>query len=368
MIYNGENMKTLFVFNHPAPYKVHVFNKLAELTDIHVIFERRKAKDRPDSFYHDNQYNFPAIFLKKGSFANENTYTRELKRFIKDHNEEYNLIVMNGYSTIAEMRAIRYMIKHSIPYVLQINGGIIKKDNPIKAKLKRYYISHAVKYFSPCTEADKYLIHYGAREEDIFHYPYGNYFESEIIKAPLSKEEKMKIRKKWNLPEGPLFVNASQFIERKNNMELINIFKDRKESLLLIGAGKEKEMYLNQIEHKHLSNVTILDFQKKSDLFEILRACDYFITLSTEDIFGHTTLEAMANGLPVISSNRVISSLDIIKNGVNGFLVDIKNKDEIISAINKVNSDMSKEAIETAKKNTIEKSAETLFSLLEANK
>ena len=57
-------MKTLFVFNHPAPYKVHVFNELAKLTDIRVIFERKKAKDRPDSFYADNEYNFPVIFLK----------------------------------------------------------------------------------------------------------------------------------------------------------------------------------------------------------------------------------------------------------------------------------------------------------------
>ena len=368
MIYNGENMKTLFVFNHPAPYKVHVFNKLAELTDIQVIFERTKAKDRPDSFYEGNQYKFPAIFLKKGSFANENTYTRELKQYLKEHHGEYDLIIMNGYSTIAEMRAIRYLIKHRIPYVLQINGGIIKKDNPIKGKLKKYFISHANKYFSPCSEADKYLLHYGAREDKIFHYPYGNYFDEEIIKSPLSKEEKVAIRNKWDLPEGTLFVNASQFIERKNNMELINIFKDRKESLLLIGSGDEKDTYISYIKEHEIKNIKILDFQKKNELFEILKSCDYFITLSREDIFGHTTLEAMANGLPVISSNRVISSLDIIKNGENGFLVDINNKEEIINAINKVNPDMSKSAIETAKKNTIEKSAETLFSLLEGSK
>ena len=48
-------MKTLFVFNHPAPYKVHVFNILSELTDIQVIFERRTAKDRPNSFYANNE-------------------------------------------------------------------------------------------------------------------------------------------------------------------------------------------------------------------------------------------------------------------------------------------------------------------------
>ena len=346
-------MKTLFVFNHPAPYKVKVYNELSKLKDIQVIFERESAKDRPSSFYADNEYNFPVMFIKNGAFSNENTY---------------DLIVMNGYSTIAEMKAIRYMVRHKIPYVLQINGGIKKKDNPIKRRMKKYYISHAQKYLSPCTEADKYLLYYGAREEDIYHYPYGNYYESEMIKKIPNQKEKEELRKKWNLPNNKIFVNASQFIERKNNFELISIFKDREETLLLIGAGKEKEKYEKFIKDNNIKNIIIMDFLKKKDLFEVLSCCDCFITLSFEDIFGHTTLEAMANGLPVISSDRVVSSLDLIENGINGYLVDLNNKETILSAINNVKEEMGKAAIITAKNNTIECSAKRLNEILETIK
>ena len=361
-------MRTLFAFNHPAPYKVHVFNELNKLTDIQVLFERTKAKDRPDSFYANNEYNFPAIFFKHGAFSRENTFTGELKKYIKKHHQEYDLIVMNGYSTVAEIRAIRYMIKHNIPYVLQINGGVIRQDAKWKKKMKTYFISHASHYFSPCSEADKYLIYYGANPEKISHYPYGNYFNAEILSSALSQREKNDIRNKWKLPEGTLFVNASQFIERKNNMQLISIFKNREEKLLLIGSGQEKEKYERYIREQNINNVFLMDFLKKKELFEVLKACDYFITLSEEDIFGHTTLEAMANGLPVISSNRVVSSLDIIRNGENGYLVDINNEQEIIDALEKVNSKMSQEAIETAKNNTVEKSAAKLHELLESLK
>ena len=233
-------MKTLFVFNHPAPYKVHVYNELAKLTDIQVIFERESAKDRPASFYSANEYNFPVIFFNSCKFSNENTFTGKVKKYIKEHHKEYDVIVMNGYSTIAEMRTIKYLIKHNIKYVLQINGGVIKKENSWKKNLKTYYISHAYKYFSPCLEADKYLEYYGANKGDIYHYPYGNFFDKEVINKPVDEKTKEAIRKKWNLPEGKIFVNASQFIERKNNIQLINIFKNRKENLLLIGSGKEK--------------------------------------------------------------------------------------------------------------------------------
>ena len=358
-------MKTLFVFNHPAPYKVHVFNELAKLTDIQVIFEREKAKDRPASFYATNKYEFPVIFLKGGEFSNENTFTGKLKKYLKKHHQEYDLIVMNGYSTIAEMKTIRYLIKHQIPYVLQINGGIIKKDKSWKKKLKTYFISHAQKYLSPCEEADDYLIYYGAKKENILHYPYGNYFNNEIIDKPISQKEKDAIRQKWNLPKGKLFVNASQFIERKNNLQLISLFKDRDEQLLLIGSGKEKEKYETYIKDNIIQNIHLIDFLKKEELFEVLKGCDAFITLSYEDIFGHTTLEAMANGLPVISSDRVISSRDIIKNGKNGFLVDINKESDIINAVQSIDSCSSLEAINTAKANTIEKSAERISQIIQ---
>ena len=107
-----------------------------------------------------------------------------------------------------------------------------------------------------------------------------------------------------------------------------------------------------------MKNVVILDFLERKPLFELLKACDVFITLSKQDIYGHTTTEALANGLPVISSNKVVSSLKLIKNDFNGRLVNLDKDDEIRDAISCVSYSMSKNAIEVAKENTIEKMAE----------
>ena len=107
-----------------------------------------------------------------------------------------------------------------------------------------------------------------------------------------------------------------------------------------------------------------MDYLPKKELFEVLKSGDYFITLSKEDIFGHTTLEAMANGLPVISSDRVVASHNLIVNGENGFLVDINDEKQIIDALDKANTLSPTKAIKTAKKNTIECSAKRLHDLL----
>ena len=155
---------------------------------------------------------------------------------------------------------------------------------------------------------------------------------------------------------------------RKNNLQLISLFKDREEQLLLVGSGREKERYLNYIKLNNINNVHIMDYMNRRDIFEVLKACDCHISLSLEDIYGHTIIEAMANGIPVISSKNVVAARDIIENNKNGFLVDIKDEASIIKAIEEVDSSMSEYAINTAKKYTMESSAKRLCELLEINK
>lgn len=349
-------MKVLIVFNHPAPYKVKLFNEISKIVDLDVIFEREKASDRPIDFYAENNIQFNAMILKGCYLGKENTFTGKVRKYIKENHSKYDLIIMNGYSTIAEMKAINFMRKHKIKFGLYINGGIIKKDNFIKAKLKRKFISSASYYFSPCDEASNYLVHYGANKDSIYTYPYSTFFAKDVLDKPLTNEQKDKLKKENNLPLNKTFLSASQFIERKNIFQLLRVFKGRNETLLLIGDGVQKEDYIKYIKENNMQNVIMRDFMKHSDLINLMTACDYFITLSKEDIYGHTTNEAMARGLPVISSNKVISSLHLIKNGYNGYLVDL-NDEDIISAINGINDSMADNALSVARKNTIEEMA-----------
>lgn len=358
-------MKILIVFNHPAPYKIRLFNELAKHFDLEVIFEREKATNRPDSFYVEKDFNFKYTILKRGAFGEENSNTGELKRILKKRHQEFDAIIMNGYATPTELRAIHFMNKHHIPYTLYINGGLIKKESKFKKWIKTKFISSADHYFSPCEQADEYLSYYGADLSKVFHYVYSTIYEKDIVPAPLSKDEKSKLREKFNLPDGTLYISASQFIKRKNNTQLIDCFKNINSSLLLVGEGNQKEEYERIIKENNQTNVIIRPFEKRNDLFELMKACDGFITLSSEDIYGHTTNEAMAMGLPVLSSNKVVGSRHLIKDGVNGYLVSLDNNDEIIDRINKLQNISPEEAIKTAKENTIELMFKTTIEIIE---
>ena len=357
-------MRVLIIFNHPAPYKVSIFNELAKYVDLTVLFERTKAKDRPDAFYSVNNYQFKHIFLYDHYIGREGTLSNNVKKYIKENHQNYDVILMNGYSHYAEIKAIRYMNKAKIKYGLLINGGLAK---PNEFFLKKLYKTSLVKtadfYLSPSKHSNDYLIYYGAKKDKIFNYSYSNYSKLEINNA--SKEEINEIRAKYNLPlDKKIFINPCQFIERKNNIYLMSLFKNRDDVLLLVGQGKLEKEYKEYIKANNLNNVIIIPFMDKKDLFDLYKASDVHITLSKRDIFGHTILESFANGTPAISSNQVISSIEYIKNGHNGYIVDLNNETEILLAMDKCDKTLGKNALISAANNTYENSGLTIYEAI----
>lgn len=358
--------KVLIVFNHPAPYKVKLFNELAKHIDLTVIFERDSASDRNKSFYTENDYKFKTAKIRGLNIGKENKFSRGVLNHLK--HDKYDLIIMNGYSKFPEMKALDYLIKHKIPYTLYINGGIAKtKENPIKRNLKKKYISHAQNYLSPDENSNKYLEFYGADKSLIYNYPYSTIYAKEVLADPYDKKSKQEMRLNSSVLEEKVFVSCGQLIKRKNYFELIKKWKDFDPNfgLYIIGDGKQKKELQKYIEDNRIKNVHLLGYMNRKDMFNFYHLSDCFIFPSDEDIYGHVINEAMSQGLPVISTKNVNASKKLIKNGYNGYLINSVESNELQEAVmNILSKDLSKNAIATAYENTIEKMVEAHLEIL----
>ena len=79
------------------------------------------------------------------------------------------------------------------------------------------------------------------------------------------------------------------------------------------------------------------------------------------DVWGLVINEAMAWGLPVITTDRCVAGMELVRNGVNGYIVPIQDTAALKEACTKILSEdyaqMGKAALETIRPYTIENMA-----------
>ena len=128
-----------------------------------------------------------------------------------------------------------------------------------------------------------------------------------------------------------ILCHISNFRKVKRVEDVIRIFakvvKTRPSKLIFVGDGPERyhcEMLCRELslcEH-------ILFLGKVRDTSHVLNISDVFMLPSETESFGLAALEAMALGVPVISSNTG-GIPEVNLNGVSGFLSDVGDIDEM---------------------------------------
>jgi glycosyltransferase involved in cell wall biosynthesis len=318
-------MKSVFfLFSHPAPYKVNLFNGLSSHLDLTVFFERKLGRYQQLQYVDPDRYQFKHRFLKGFHVGKENHVSLEVIAHLKTHTYDY--VVMNGYSSLTEIITILYLQRHRIPYYIYVNGGMIRKESFLKFQLKKRLISKAIGFFSPTKLIDDYLLYYGANIDKIIYFPYSTVFEQELSTQPLSPQGKLSLRKVIGLPlEGKIFMAIGEFIPRKNFSALIQAWRSVPASmhLMLIGEGKQEGHYRRLIKRFKLKNIHLTSFQPKNLILSYLRSSDGFILMSKEDIYGHVINEALSQGTPVLASDKIIAAKVLIQSGVNGYLLSL---------------------------------------------
>ena len=114
-------------------------------------------------------------------------------------------------------------------------------------------------------------------------------------------------------------------------IEAMKIIASRndKAKLLIVGDGSERKALHHLIQKKGLhKRVNLVGEVTNEEVLEYMATSDIFVLPSLSEGFPTTILEAMASGLPIVTS-RVTGLPEIIKDGENGFLAQPKNPQQI---------------------------------------
>ena len=324
-------MKICWITNIPSPYRVDFFNHLGEMCDLTVIFEAKNAAERNSSWFSEKDKNFKAVFLNEGLINEKRIDFGIIKYLQKDIFDSY---VITNYNCPTNILSILWLKINNIPFEMEVDGGLIRNDNCLKKSVKSYLISSANHWFSTGKTTSEYLLHYGARKEDIKFYPFTSLRKKDIITKVVPKEEKQRLKQLLGISEDTAIISVGRFIYGKGFDVLLRATEHLPSSCgIYIIGGQPNHDYIAIVKELDLKNVHFVEFKSKHELKDYYKACDIFVLPTREDVWGLVINEAMACGLPIITTDKCVAGLELIDSS-NGIIIPADNIVKLSEAIN----------------------------------
>jgi len=328
--------RLILITNIISPSRIPVFNYLGETkgVDFKVILLAETGSNRKWKVCKD-KIDFSYKILRSFCFFIQSKempiyfswgLRKELRRFKPD------AICICGYHYLIAIEALFYAKLMNIPITLwagsHLLSGFVK--NPLTEFYKRIVIPKFDSYITYGTAAKEQIIYYGANPEKIV---VGcNTVDVEWFMNESNRIGKNKVREMKREYPSKNILYVGNFIPRKGVLNLIKVFcrlKMNNVGLILVGDGIEKSLYLEYIRKHQIKNVFFEGFVHKEDIVKYYRLTDVFVLPSINEEWGLVVNEAMACGLPVISSNRAGVTRDLVEDSINGYSFNPNNIDEL---------------------------------------
>lgn len=223
------------------------------------------------------------------------------------------------------------------------------------ARIVEWLTKPLVKQYLANSEAvkDFYTKHIGVRPKKITVIPNGidtDYFDS-ILPDP-------KLRESLGIRLGNfVIICVANLHINKGHQYLLEAFETVNQKypethLLIVGDGAERNNLKNQLkEYQSKNNISFLG--RRTDVPQLLKISDCFVLPTLFEGQSNALMEAMASGLPVITTD-IPENRNLVENNTSGFLVPIKNSTALSEAIQKIYKELkTKKTFSEKAKNTI---------------
>lgn len=364
--------RVLFLTNYASPYRVHFFDELGKYLDVTVLYSDRleEIRHRDAGWFEEGSGGFHPVQLKKTAGFREENLCLDVLDWLR---KSFDDIVICGYSSPTAILAMVYLRMRKIPFCMEVDGGLVRRENGLKYAVKRNLVGMAHQWLSTGNYTTDYLVHYGAARERVVCYPFSSLYERDILPYVVPKGEKTALRRTLDIPEKHMVLAIGQFIYRKGFDVLLHAasFLPPDTGIYIVG-GEATEEYVQLRQRLELGNVHFLGFQKKERLAQFYQAADVFVLPTREDIWGLVINEAMAYGLPVVTTDKCVAGLELVENGVNGYIIPTDDADALAEKIRLVlqadTEKMGEASLEKIRPYTLENMAKAHVEFFESGR
>ena len=325
-----------------SPYRIPPFNCLAkdEEIDLKVFFFAETESRRSWLVEKQKiQFNYQVLWgLQLGKSYQSAPVFLNPDVIYQLWKQQPDVIICGGWHHFTHWLAFVYAETTKTPLLMWSESTLKdeRSSSNIKHKLKSWILNQADGYIVPGNAQKNYLVNLKAREDRIYIAPNAvdsNFFTCE---AQRYRQQKTMCKEKLGI-SGCVILYVGRLVDEKGIPELLEAFTklsgNKQVTLVIVGDGSRSQYYHSYTQQHKLDNVVFTGFQPQSALPQYYGIADIFVFPTRSDPWGLVLNEAMAAGLPIVSSDAAGAAPDLVVNGKNGYLVPVGNVEKLSEAL-----------------------------------
>ncbi len=297
-----------------------------------TIFTYEQAENTTDFFQLSNKITRIKEIIKKETYSNKIKNLLAFSQFLKKLKRKVKSLLLKGNFDIALSFGVEGRFLHSIKdnskKIAEFHFSKDFYNRQTNNKFKRVWRKY--RFLKSISKTSKYSKIVVLTDTDKKFWD--QYLPNVIaINNPLTFETNSKSDLK-----NKIAVALGRLTSQKGFDRLITIWNKANSinsdwKLHIYGEGSEKENLVTRIEELRLHE-TVKIFEPVKDVEKVYQNASLYLMTSRFEGFGLVLIEAMSNGLPVISYN-VIGPNELVLNDCNGYLIDNGNEKDFVDKL-----------------------------------
>lgn len=335
--------KLVIVQDVPTQFDMPLYNRIAgqDEFELAVFYTKDVARD-PETgclphWDHVKSHDYQHQFLSKQECRLKNLFNLIV-------NECPQHVIICGYWPKLYRDLARKLKSHGISIGLRSDNTLQhSRLSGLRGWLKIRYLAKWLRiydYWHPVgTLASDYLRSIAEFENKTVLFPYNvdnDWFRSQSKDA---RENRSKLFGEIGFSnDSYVLLGIMKWNEREDPMTLVRAFKELRKTfpklnLILAGDGPMRAQIHDQLEG--VEGVYLPGYLPYSKLPEMYAIADLFIHPAPGESWGVSVNEALASGLPVITSDRVGAGIELIQDGETGAFFEAGDAQALARAINR---------------------------------
>lgn len=337
-------MKKIIIINNlPSPYRIPLFNEIStefkqrdwllKVVFLTKTYKRRKWETDEKDYKFDFCYLNGPIITKGEGFS-----SIALNLIPLLIHEEPDFIIVAGFS-FSTLWVLLFKRMFQKPFAIWTgetsNEAGTRNFVFIRRLIRHPMITNANAFLVYGSQSKKFLYDNGVPLSKI--YLAINTVDTDYYKNAVRTlaHQKKRLLSEMQLPAfNILFVGHLE--KRKGLYQALKAIKHLSTVIPLssfafhiIGSGPEYDHLRAWVDKNELVNIHFWGFKQKEEIAKFLAISDVLIFPSLQELYGLVPIEAMACGVPVLCSKYAGCTVDLILDGVNGWIFDPNNTEDL---------------------------------------